>query len=144
MSERQIAGWSALAFGLLMVVGLAFITPPFASATPAALEPANYEARVALVSGLGAGQVAMLRLGFALEVIAAFPLAVAIIALAGALSRTQGPQLTIIGALASISAVLFVVEHVPRFTLLQLAAAYAGRVSCSELPLAWEMAWRNR
>lgn len=109
-----------------MVAGLGLIIPPFASGPPDSFQPANHEARVALVSGLGSGTIVMLRLGFGLEVIASLPLAVAMLGLAAGLNRPQSQQVALVGSLATIAVVLFVVEHIPRFVLLQLATEYAG------------------
>jgi len=109
-----------------MLIALALLTPPFASGPPEAMQPSNHEARLALVAGLSPLSMALLRAGFALEIIAAVLLAHAVLGLYVLLRVSEPQRATIAAGLGVIATVWFFGEHLPRFVLLQLASEYGG------------------
>lgn len=121
----RLGAYCALAFGLLLLAGIAIITPPFGSMGADATAAANAGGRVAYVASLPAAQRTQLGAGFALEFVAFVFLVPALVGLNARVSRGAPAHGGLGTALGGIGVVLLVLSHTPRFALLAAAEDWA-------------------
>ncbi len=124
--ERRIGSIAGIAYGATLLLALVLITPPFLGGPPDTLDPSNAEARVRLIAGLSATNIALLRIGFPLEFLNVPLLIVAFVALYRGLA--QGKRFFALVALTSAvsSAAFLLIGHFQRFLVLDLGQRYGA------------------
>ncbi len=125
-TEQRIGSIAGIAYGGTLLVALILITPPFLGGPPDTLDPSNAEARVRLIAGLSATNIALLRIGFPLEFLNVPLLIVAFVALYRGLA--QGKRFFALVALTSAvsSAAFLLIGHFQRFLVLDLGQRYGA------------------
>ena len=122
---QKTGGYSAIAFAILLVIGLILIIPPFTTMSPDAADPANFAARLAFAAALSQMQRLTLAVGFALEVGAPVAIFPAVLALYLRATSQQKEQALLAGGLMTLAIPFFITEHLPRFSLLILSADFS-------------------
>jgi len=123
---QKTGGLSAILFGIFMFAAFILITLPILSMPPEAMQTANVDGRLAFASLLPESQRTMLALGFGLEVMVALFLFPILLALYASLKNVNDSYMLIATGLGAISIPFFIIEHLPRFSFLELGARYAG------------------
>lgn len=121
----KIGGLGAILFGASFLVAIILLTPPFLAAAPEVMEAGNVEARLRFAASLGQAQTLMLALGSYVETLAPVFLIPALLGLHSALGKVGQPHALIGTGFGALAGPFFVIQHLPRFSLLALGARYA-------------------
>lgn len=127
---QRIGGWSALLFGIAVIVAFGLYIPTFAAMPPDAMQPANSAGRLAVVGGMAPAQRAGLALGFGLETVAGLLMFPALLAVHAETKTEFESRAALALGMATLGIPFFMLSHFSGFSLVQLSEGFgsAGEV----------------
>ena len=123
---QKIGGVCAILFGIVVFASFLMITLPISSMPPEAMQATNVDARLAFAASLPESQRLMLTVGFGLELLVALFIFPIWLALYDRLKNVCESYITIAAGLGAISIPFFIIEHLPRFSWLDLSSRYSA------------------
>jgi len=127
---RRIGGWSAILFGIVVVVAFGLETQTFFAMPADAMQPANSAGRLAVVGGMAPAQRSMLALGFGLETIAGLLMLPALLAVHAETKNESEARAALALGMATLGIPFFMLSHFSGFSLVQMSDGFgsAGEV----------------
>jgi hypothetical protein len=127
---RRIGGWSAVLFGVVLLVAFGLFIPTFATMPADAMQPSNFAGRLATMGGMAPTQRAALALGFGLEMLAGLFMFPALLAVHGATRSQSDARATLALGMGTLGIPFFILARFSGFSLLQLSDGFisAGEV----------------
>ena len=116
---KRIGGWSAILYGIAMLVAFALFVPIFTAMPAEAMEPANYTARLAAIDSLAPAQRSAFALGFALETVAVVLMFPVFLALHGEAKKKSEARAALALGMAALGIPFFMLGRSSGFSLLQ-------------------------
>jgi len=123
---KRIGGWSAILFGIAVVVAFGLEIPTFVAMPADAMLPANSAGRLAVVSGMAPAQRATLALGFGFETIAGLLIFPALLAVYTETKNEYGARGTLALGMATLGIPFFMLSHFSGFSLVQMSASFGS------------------
>ncbi|HLC02733.1 MAG TPA: DUF4386 family protein [Anaerolineales bacterium] len=127
---KRIGGWSAILFGIAVVVAFGLFIPTFSAMPADAMQIENSAGRLAVVGGMTSAQRAGLALGFAFETLAGILMFPALLALHAEAKNESEARSTLALGMAALGIPFFMLSHFSGFSLVQMSNGFgsAGEV----------------
>lgn len=123
---KRIGGWSALLFGIAVLVAFGLFIPTFSAMPADAMQPANYAGRLAIVGGMTPAQRAGLALGFGLETVAGLLMFLALLAVHAETKNESEARAALALGMATLGIPFFMLAHFSGFSLVQLSDGFSS------------------
>lgn len=118
---KRIGGWSAILFGIAVVVAFGLQTQTLLAMPADAMQPANFAARLAVVGGMAPAERVTLALGFGLVTIAGLLIFPALLAVYTETKNEFGTRAMLALGMATLGIPFFMLFHFSGFSPVQLS-----------------------
>ncbi len=123
---KRIGGWSAILFGIAVVVAFGLEIPTFVAMPADAMQMENSAGRLAVVDGMAPAQKTMLALGFGFETIAGLLIFPALLTVYTETKNEYGARALLALGMATLGIPFFMLSHFTGFSLVQMSAGFGS------------------